>query len=82
VITILTNINYTGYQATGTRDETGAFRPVEQWVLSDQPAHRALVTPALFWAAQDPATSVRRIPHRLFAPAHDLTASHDGKEPL
>lgn len=69
-------------QATGTRDENGVFQPVEQWVLSDQPAHRALVTPALFWAAQDPATSVRRIPHRLLSPVHGLTASHDRKEVL
>jgi hypothetical protein len=67
VVAILTNIKYTGYQATGTRDENGAFRPLEHWVLSDHPAHRALVTPALFWAAQDPATSVRRIPHHLLA---------------
>lgn len=82
VAAILTNIKYTGYQATGTRDENGAFRPVEQWVLSDQPAHRALVTPALFWAAQDPATSVRRIPHRLLAPVHGFAAHGDGKEVL
>jgi hypothetical protein len=73
VTAILTNIKYTGYQATGTRDERGAFRTAEHWVLSDQPAHRALITPALFWAAQSPATSVRRIPHRLLAPAHDHT---------
>ncbi|MFI9452477.1 recombinase family protein [Amycolatopsis sp. NPDC052450] len=56
---MLTDIKYTGYQAAGTRDENSIFLPVEQWVLSDQPAHRALVTPALFWAAQDPVTSVR-----------------------
>ncbi|UUV35960.1 recombinase family protein [Amycolatopsis roodepoortensis] len=80
VDTMLTNIKYTGYQATGTRDEHGAFRPVEHWVLSDQPAHRALVTPALFWAAQDPATSVRRIPHRLLAPVQGFATSSDGKE--
>ncbi|WP_167336203.1 recombinase family protein [Amycolatopsis alba] len=80
VETMLTDVKYTGYQATGTRDENGAFRPVEQWVLSDQPAHRALVTPALFWAAQDPVTSVRRIPHRLLAPVHGSTASGDEKE--
>ncbi|MEU3628902.1 recombinase family protein [Amycolatopsis coloradensis] len=69
VATILTNIKYTGYQATGIRDENGVFRPVEQWVLSDQPAHRALVTPALFWAAQDPASNVRPTSDRLLAPA-------------
>lgn len=80
VIAVLTNIKYTGYQATGTRDEHGAFRPVEQWVLSDQPAHRALITPALFWAAQNPATSVRPIPHRLLTPAPDIAASCDEKE--
>ncbi|WP_158077444.1 recombinase family protein [Amycolatopsis keratiniphila] len=80
VETMLTDIKYTGYQATCTRDENGAFSPVEQWVLSDQPAHRALITPALFWAAQDPATSVRRIPQRLLAPAHGLAANGDGKE--
>ncbi|MEV8609499.1 recombinase family protein [Amycolatopsis sp. NPDC051373] len=79
IAAILTTIKYTGYQATGTRDENGAFRPVEQWVLSDQPAHRALVTPALFWAAQDPATSVRQVPHRLLAPAPRTTASQPGR---
>ncbi|WP_329072756.1 recombinase family protein [Amycolatopsis sp. NBC_01480] len=70
VIAVLTNIKYTGYQATGARDEHGAFRPVEQWALSDQPAHRALITPALFWAAQDPVTSVRQIPHHLVRDGH------------
>ncbi|MEU3622825.1 hypothetical protein BS329_09545 [Amycolatopsis coloradensis] len=65
VAAILTDIKYTGYQAAGTRDEHGAFCSVEHWVLSEQPAHRALITPALFWAAQDPATSVRCLPHRL-----------------
>ncbi|MFE6611580.1 recombinase family protein [Amycolatopsis sp. NPDC057786] len=74
VAAILTDIKYTGYQATGTRDEHGAFRPIEHWVLSDQPAHRALITPALFWAAQDPATSVWRLPYRL-APANADSAS-------
>ncbi|MDX3187781.1 recombinase family protein [Streptomyces sp. MN03-5084-2B] len=80
VTAILTNIKYTGYQATGTRDEHGAFRPASQWVLSDQPAHRALITPALFWAAQSPATSVRRIPHRLLTPTHDHTPGRDEQE--
>lgn len=80
VTAIITNIKYTGYQATGTRDEHGSFRPAAQWVLSDQPAHRALITPALFWAAQSPATSVRRIPHRLLAPARDHATGHDGTE--
>lgn len=70
VIAVLTNIKYTGYQAAGTRDEHGAFRPIEHWVLSDQPAHRALITPALFWAAQDPVTSVRQIPHHLVRGGH------------
>ncbi|MFE5566613.1 recombinase family protein [Amycolatopsis japonica] len=59
VAAILTTVRYTGYQATGTRDENGCLRPAGQWVLSAQPTHRALVTPALFWAAQNPATSVR-----------------------
>ncbi|WP_167384532.1 recombinase family protein [Amycolatopsis tolypomycina] len=80
VTAIITNIKYTGYQATGTRDEHGAFRPAAHWVLSDQPAHRALITPALFWAAQSPATSVRRIPHRLLAPARDHAPGHDGTQ--
>ncbi|MFI5589374.1 recombinase family protein [Amycolatopsis sp. NPDC051758] len=81
VTAILTNIKYTGHQATGTRDEHGGFRPAEQWVLSDQPAHRALITPALFWAAQSPETSIRRIPHRLRASSADHTTGHDGTEP-
>jgi len=80
VTAILTNIKYTGYQATGTRDEYGAFRPAAQWVLSDQPAHRALITSALFWAAQSPSTCARRIPHRLLAPSHDHTAGHNREE--
>ncbi|WIX83475.1 recombinase family protein [Amycolatopsis carbonis] len=80
ITAILTNIKYAGYQATGTRDENGAFRPVKQWVLSDQPAHRALVTPTLFWAAQDPATSVRQVPHRLLAPVPRAAANHNEKE--
>lgn len=80
VTAILANIKYTGFQATGTRDENGAFRPVERWVLSARPAHRALVTPALFWAAQDPATTVRRIPHRLLAPVHGFVGNGDEKE--
>jgi hypothetical protein len=67
VVAILTNIKYTGYQAIGTRDENGAFRPAKNWVLSDQAVHRALITTPLFWAAQDPTTSVRRIPHHLLA---------------
>jgi hypothetical protein len=70
VTAVLTNIKYTGYQATGTRDEHGSFRPVGQWVLSDQPAHRALITPALFWAAQYPVTSVRQIAHHRVRGGH------------
>lgn len=31
----VTNPKYTGYQAIGTYDEYGAFRPAEHWVLSD-----------------------------------------------
>ncbi|MCR6488320.1 recombinase family protein [Amycolatopsis sp. OK19-0408] len=80
VTAILTNVKYTGYQATCTRDEHGAFRPASEWVLSDQPAHRALITPALFWAAQSPATSVRRVPHRLLASTHDRPAGHGSEE--
>ncbi|VVJ22677.1 recombinase [Amycolatopsis camponoti] len=80
VTAILTNLKYTGYQAVGTRDEHGALRPAEHWVLSDLPAHRALITPALFWAAQSPATSVRRIPHRLLTPDHDHTTGHNREE--
>jgi hypothetical protein len=65
---ILTNVKYTGYQAAHTREENHVFRPVEDWVLSDKPAHRALITTALFWAAQDPATDIRRVPHGLLTP--------------
>ncbi|MGW4826258.1 hypothetical protein ACWEOG_01660 [Amycolatopsis japonica] len=77
---MLTDIKCTGYQAIGTRDENGTVRPGEQWVLSDQPAHRALVAPALFWAARHPATSLRRIPYRLPASDHATAADGDAKE--
>ncbi|QWF81057.1 recombinase family protein [Amycolatopsis sp. CA-230715] len=75
VTRILTNLKYTGYQALRTRDESNRLRPAEQWVLSDQPAHRALITTALFWAAQNPTTDTRRaLRHRLLAQPHDLSA--------
>ncbi|MBN6034113.1 recombinase family protein [Amycolatopsis sp. 195334CR] len=75
VTRILTNLKYTGYQALRTRDENNRLRPAEQWVLSDQPAHRALITTALFWAAQNPTTDTRRaLRHRLLAQPHDLPA--------
>ncbi len=74
VTRILTNLKYTGYQALRTRDESNRLRPAEQWVLSDQPAHRALITTALFWAAQNPTTDTRRaLRHRLLAQPHDLS---------
>ncbi|WP_216211155.1 recombinase family protein [Amycolatopsis aidingensis] len=72
---VLTNLKYTGYQTLHTRDENGRFRPVEEWVLSDEPAHRALITTALFWAAQNPTTDTRRaLRHRLLAQPRDLVA--------
>ncbi|MDT8916070.1 hypothetical protein [Amycolatopsis sp. PS_44_ISF1] len=70
VIAVLTNIKYADYQPTGTRDEHGAFGPVEQRVPSDQPVHRALITSALFWAAQNPTTSMQQIPHHLVRRGH------------
>ncbi|WP_414944841.1 recombinase family protein [Amycolatopsis sp. cmx-11-32] len=72
---ILTNLKYTGYQTFNTRDEIGRFRPAEQWVLSEQPAHRALITTALFWAAQNPTTDTQRaLRHRLLALPRHLAA--------
>lgn len=71
---ILTNLKYTGYQTFNTRDENGRFRPADEWVLSQQTAHRPLITTALFWAAQNPTTDTRRaLRHRLLAQPRHLT---------
>lgn len=72
---VLTNLKYTGYQSFNTRDETGRFRPADEWVLSEQPAHRALITTALFWAAQNPTIDTRRaLRHRLLAQPRHLAS--------
>ncbi|MFD8493880.1 recombinase family protein [Amycolatopsis sp. NPDC059657] len=72
---VLTNLKYTGYQTFNTHDEDGRFRPADEWVLSAQPAHRALVTTALFWAAQNPTTDTRRaLRHRLLAQPRHLAS--------
>lgn len=63
---ILTNFKYTGYQVWNYRDGQGGIKPADQWVISAQPVHQAVVTVSLFWAAQNPTTaSVRVLRHRL-----------------
>lgn len=63
---ILSNPRYTGYQVRNFRDYTGALRPADHWVVSDRPAHSAIVTPRIFWAAQDPCrTSMRAMRDQL-----------------
>lgn len=68
VHSILTNVKYTGYQVWNYRDGHGGIKPADQWVISAQPVHQAVVTVSLFWAAQNPTTaSVRAFRHRLLA---------------
>jgi hypothetical protein len=65
---ILTNFKYTGYQVWNYRDGRSGVKPADQWVISPQPVHHAVVTVTLFWAAQNPTTaSVRAFRHRLLA---------------
>jgi hypothetical protein len=65
---ILTNFKYTGYQVWNYRDGQGGIKPADQWVISAQPVHQAVVAVSLFWAAQNPTTaSVRAFRHRLLA---------------
>jgi hypothetical protein len=65
---ILFNPHYTGYQVLGYRRADGALAPREQWVISQQPAHRALVSEDTFWVAQNPTPeAVRALRHRLLA---------------
>jgi site-specific DNA recombinase len=56
VAAILHNPKYTGYMVYGRRRKTGRARPrrvpAEQWIWSEQPAHPAIITRAMFDAAQ------------------------------
>lgn len=65
---MLNNFKYTGYQVWNFRDGRGGVKAADQWVLSTQPVHYAVVSVALFWAAQNPTVaSVRAYRHRLLA---------------
>jgi site-specific DNA recombinase len=57
VATILANPKYTGHMVYGRRRKTGRSKtrrmvPAEQWIWSEQPAHPAIISRAMFDAAQ------------------------------
>jgi site-specific DNA recombinase len=57
VANILANPKYTGYMVYGRRRKTGRGNtrrlvPPEQWIWSEQPTHPAIITRAMFDAAQ------------------------------
>jgi site-specific DNA recombinase len=64
VATILANPKYTGHMVYGRRRKTGRSKtrrpvPADQWIWSEQPAHPAIITRAMFDAAQDIAAAHR-----------------------
>jgi site-specific DNA recombinase len=57
IAAILGNLKYTGHMVYGRRRKTGCRRmalrrPPELWIWSDEPAHPAIITRAMFDAAQ------------------------------
>lgn len=65
---LISNPKYTGFQVSNHRDHNTGLRPVVEWVCSERQAHHPLVTPEMFWAAQNiTPESVRSWRHRLLA---------------
>lgn len=65
---LLSNPKYTGFQVSNHRDHSTGLRPVTEWVCSERQAHDPLISPEMFWAAQNPTPdSVRSWRHRLVA---------------
>jgi hypothetical protein len=65
---LLSNPKYTGFQVSNHRDHNTGLRPVIEWVCSERQAHHPLISPEMFWAAQNPTPeSVRSWRHRLLA---------------